>query len=560
MVVPDGGDFLGYALAGVSSASFSTTTMLPKFILDDDHSLTNAIRPEKDHKVGQENNMSPSHDTACGGGGGGASSSSLMNTREMQKAAAVLEVEEEKKIKATAAVTVKEEYDDDGVDGLDELKEGEGGGTSSSYLMNTREMQKAAAVLEVEEEKKIKATAVTVKEEVDDDGVDSLNELKGGEGGGNNKNDNGISSSSCSSLDLPKPMEGLQEAGPPPFLKKTFEMVEDPETDETVSWSENRDSFIVWESHDFSKNLLPKYFKHSNFSSFIRQLNTYGFKKIDPDRWEFANEGFHGGKKHLLKSIKRRSRYNKQQSGPVTGVNDSTKPGLEAELEILKDDQDDLRLEILKIRQQQQESQTQLSAVEERLQAAECKQLQMFIFCTKASSSPGFIQQLIQKRKQQGKLDGIEFCKKRRLLQTHLPESFHDAVDTNQGVNCRNHAREQQATMRTEFSEILTEDVETCQISKVFPAPLSDEFCCPILQDHNANIMCETNTQAAYNLMSERLLDDGSVIEDLVDEEVDVNDSKLYLELEDLIGMPRTWGGFATELVGHPAGCVGSIP
>ncbi|KAJ6742759.1 HEAT SHOCK TRANSCRIPTION FACTOR [Salix viminalis] len=523
MVVPDGGDFLGYALAGVSSASFSTTTMLPKLILDDDHSLTNAIRLDKDHKVGQENNMSPSHDTACRGGGGGASSSSLMNTREMQKEAAVLEVEEEKKIKATA-VTVKEEYDDDGVDGLDELKEGEGGGTSSSYLMNTREMQKAAAVLKVEEEKKIEATEVTVKEEVDDDGVDSLNELKGGEGGGNNKNDNGISSSSCSSLDLPKPMEGLQEAGPPPFLKKTFEMVEDPETDETVSWSENRDSFIVWESHDFSKNLLPKYFKHSNFSSFIRQLNTYGFKKIDPDRWEFANEGFHGGKKHLLKSIKRRSRYNKQQSGPVTGVNDSTKPGLEAELEILKDDQDDLRLEILKIRQQQQESQTQLSAVEERIQAAECKQLQMFIFCTKASSSPGFIQQLIQKRKQQGKLDGIEFCKKRRLLQTHLPESFHDAVDTNQGVNCRNHAREQQATMRTELSEILTEDVETCQISK-----------------------------RGY-------WDDGSVIEDLVDEEVDVNDSKLYLELEDLIGMPRTWGGFATELVGHPAGCVGSIP
>ncbi|KAF9680448.1 hypothetical protein SADUNF_Sadunf06G0122200 [Salix dunnii] len=558
MVVPDGGDFLGYALAGVSSASFSTTTVLPKLILDDDHSLTNAIKPQKDHKVVQENNMSPSHDNACSGGGGGASSSSLMNTKEIQKAAAVLEVEEEdKKIKATA-VTVKEDDDDDGVDSLGELKGGEGGGASSSStsLMNTREMQKAAAVLEVEveEEKKIKATAVAVKEEDDDDGVDSLNELKGGEGGCSHKNDNGISSSSCSFVDLPKPMEGLHEAGPPPFLKKLFEMVEDPETDETVSWSKNRESFIVWESHDFSKNLLPKYFKHSNFSSFIRQLNTYGFKKIDPDRWEFANEGFHGDKKHLLKNIKRRSRYNKQQSGTVTGVNDSTKPGLEAELEILKDDQDVLRLEILKIRQQQLESQTQLSAVEERIQAAECKQLQMFIFCTKASRSPGFVQQLIQKRKQQGKLDGIEFCKKRRLLQTHLPENFPAAVDINQSFSCRNLAREQQATMQTELTEILTEDVETCQMSKVFPAPLSDEFCYPILQDRNANIMCETNTQAAYNLMSERLLDDGSLIEDLVDEEVDVNDSKLYLELEDLIGMPRTWGGFATELVGHPAG------
>lgn len=72
-----------------------------------------------------------------------------------------------------------------------------------------------------------------------------------------------------------KPMEGLHEIGPPPFLRKTYEMVEDPETDPVVSWSEARNSFIVWDSHQLAKNLLPKYFKHSNFSSFIRQLNTY---------------------------------------------------------------------------------------------------------------------------------------------------------------------------------------------------------------------------------------------------------------------------------------------
>lgn len=85
--------------------------------------------------------------------------------------------------------------------------------------------------------------------------------------------DDGVNGSS--SMDLPKPMEGLHEVGPPPFLKKTFEMVEDPESDPIVSWSASRDSFIVWDSHEFSKTLLPKYFKHSNFSSFIRQLNTY---------------------------------------------------------------------------------------------------------------------------------------------------------------------------------------------------------------------------------------------------------------------------------------------
>ena len=74
---------------------------------------------------------------------------------------------------------------------------------------------------------------------------------------------------------VPKPMEGLNEVGPPPFLRKTFEIVEDPYTDSIISWSINRNSFIVWDSHQFSTDLLPKHFKHSNFSSFIRQLNTY---------------------------------------------------------------------------------------------------------------------------------------------------------------------------------------------------------------------------------------------------------------------------------------------
>jgi len=94
-------------------------------------------------------------------------------------------------------------------------------------------------------------TAVHVKEDVDDGAVNGFMDK------------------------MPKPVEGLHEMGPPPFLKKTFEMVEDPRTDPVVSWSQTRDSFVVWDSQEFSKTLLPKYFKHSNFSSFIRQLNTY---------------------------------------------------------------------------------------------------------------------------------------------------------------------------------------------------------------------------------------------------------------------------------------------
>eukprot|EP00249_Psilotum_nudum_P009852 c22192_g1_i1 orf=248-1636(+) len=188
---------------------------------------------------------------------------------------------------------------------------------------------------------------------------------------------------------------------PAPFLTKTYLLVDDPATDHIVSWGEDAITFVVWRPPDFARDLLPSYFKHNNFSSFVRQLNTYGFRKVDPDRWEFANEAFLRGQKHLLKNIHRRKPASQIQSQQIQGA--STSPcvevgefGLEEEIERLKRDKNVLMVELVRLRQQQQGTDRELQAMGQRLQATEQRQQQMMTFLAKAVQNPSFLAQLVR--------------------------------------------------------------------------------------------------------------------------------------------------------------------
>lgn len=95
---------------------------------------------------------------------------------------------------------------------------------------------------------------------------------------------------------------------PTSFLLKTYEILADEAMNEIIAWNEDGTSFLIKNVTDFSETILPKYFKHSNFASFVRQLNMYDFHKCkNGEENSFYHPLFQKGRRHLLKEIHRKT-------------------------------------------------------------------------------------------------------------------------------------------------------------------------------------------------------------------------------------------------------------
>ena len=85
-----------------------------------------------------------------------------------------------------------------------------------------------------------------------------------------------------------------------PFIQKLLAILkvcdwqygQDPGSNQIIEWTENGDHVHILNISLFVKKILPKYFKHQNLSSFIRQLNIYGFFKAHPDQNIYKNDHF----------------------------------------------------------------------------------------------------------------------------------------------------------------------------------------------------------------------------------------------------------------------------
>lgn len=56
------------------------------------------------------------------------------------------------------------------------------------------------------------------------------------------------------------------------FLMKLYQILETPELSHIIKWGENGNFFMVKNITEFTEKVLPKFFKHNNFASFVRQV------------------------------------------------------------------------------------------------------------------------------------------------------------------------------------------------------------------------------------------------------------------------------------------------
>ena len=104
------------------------------------------------------------------------------------------------------------------------------------------------------------------------------------------------------------PQAPLTSAGRAPnFPTLMHSILNRPDLSDIVAWMPHGRSWRVLQPREFEARVIPQYFTHSKFSSFVRQANGWGFRRITAgvDRNTYYHPLFLRGLPHLIKLMKR---------------------------------------------------------------------------------------------------------------------------------------------------------------------------------------------------------------------------------------------------------------
>lgn len=120
------------------------------------------------------------------------------------------------------------------------------------------------------------------------------------------------------------------------FIKKLLNIIHvtlilSQSCSEVISFSENGKQVLIHDLNTFVDVVLPTYFRHSQWRSFIRQMNMYDFKKLNRgyNCFKFIHPLFYNGNDKNYHLIRRKIKSKSERIKETQNREDQTKMSLE---------------------------------------------------------------------------------------------------------------------------------------------------------------------------------------------------------------------------------------
>jgi hypothetical protein len=153
------------------------------------------------------------------------------------------------------------------------------------------------------------------------------------------------------------------------FLSKLYDILNNHNYNNVISWDKDGKKVVISDVVKLCKDILPKFYKHRNLSSFIRQLNLYGFHKykgIMESLEIYEHETFNKNiTKEEIKQITKKARHNQMVKNLDTYINSNKEEELKEKDSLPLPEDKDLDYLTIKVEENNKNSVETLKKIEE---------------------------------------------------------------------------------------------------------------------------------------------------------------------------------------------------